>query len=682
MARFNEMGRGSLLAVVGLAALALASFGIFVGVAGAIHDGEHSLHDGEHDSSPHMHDGEDIRHLEFVAAVGGSNPSPQPIEYHSANAASCGNGAVIVDDDSMGWLSVDPTEFNSSQSPVAITVAVDVSGLAAGGYEGTVTVDTSPPNACDDLSIAVHLTVTGGAGISVSPTSGLVTTEAGGTDTFDVVLDTQPSADVTIALSSSNAAEGGLSAASLTFTNSNWHMQQTVTVTGVDDDIDDGDVAYTVVTGAASSADPAYHGFNAADVSLTNSDDDDAGISVSHAADLETTEAGGTASFEIVLDSEPTHSVTIALSSSDASEGALNKASVTFDAGDWDVPQTVIVTGVDDDATDGDIAYSAITAPATSGDPAYNGRNAADVPLTNLDDDVAGVTVSPTAGLTTTEAGAAAQFTVVLNTMPTHDVSISLASSDAGEGVTNVASLTFTPANWDDAQTVTVTGIDDSDIDGNVAYVVITGATLSTDDDYDDLAVSNVSLTNLDDDSSGISVSPTSGLKTTEAGGTAHFSVVLDTQPTHNVTIALASNDPSEGLPSTSSLVFTPANWNIPQIVIVTGVDDADLDGDRDYTVILGAAASSDAAYAGVNPADVAFTNEDDEEEEDDGRGKIKDNDPQGGVDKVTICHVPPGNDQNAHTITIGAAAAEAHLAQHEGDFDLDQGAAARARPR
>ena len=56
MARFTEMGRGSLLAVVGLAALALASFGILVGIAGAVHDGEHSLHDAEHASNAHLHD--------------------------------------------------------------------------------------------------------------------------------------------------------------------------------------------------------------------------------------------------------------------------------------------------------------------------------------------------------------------------------------------------------------------------------------------------------------------------------------------------------------------------------------------------------------------------------------------------------------------------------------------------
>ncbi len=35
---------------------------------------------------------------------------------------------------------------------------------------------------------------------------------------------------------------------------------------------------------------------------------------------------------------------------------------------------------------------------------------------------------------------------------------------------------------------------------------------------------------------------------------------------------------------------------------------------------------------------------------------------------KVTICHVPPGNPDNAHSITIGESAVPAHLANHPGD--------------
>ena len=110
--------------------------------------------------------------------------------------------------------------------------------------------------------------------ISVTPTSGLVTTEGGGTASFSVVLAKAPTADVTIPVSSSNTAEGLVSASSLTFTPANWNVPQTVTITGVDDGIVDGPINYTILLGAASSADPAYNGLDPADVSVTNTDND------------------------------------------------------------------------------------------------------------------------------------------------------------------------------------------------------------------------------------------------------------------------------------------------------------------------------------------------------------------------------------------------------------------------
>ncbi len=112
------------------------------------------------------------------------------------------------------------------------------------------------------------------AGITVTPTIDLVTTEAGGTDTFTVVLDTSPIASVTIALSSSNPTEGTVLPKSLTFTSGNGTTPQTVTVSGVDDAVVDGDIVYTIVTDPATSSDPNYHGINPADVSVTNTDDD------------------------------------------------------------------------------------------------------------------------------------------------------------------------------------------------------------------------------------------------------------------------------------------------------------------------------------------------------------------------------------------------------------------------
>ncbi len=126
-------------------------------------------------------------------------------------------------------------------------------------------------------------------GISVNPTFGLVTTEEGGTDSFTVVLDTQPSAPVMLDVSTSDASEGLVSSGAqgpattvtLTFDGTNWNQPQTVTATGQDDAVIDGDVGYALVTAAATSADLDYDSLDAADVSATNLDDEVApGISV------------------------------------------------------------------------------------------------------------------------------------------------------------------------------------------------------------------------------------------------------------------------------------------------------------------------------------------------------------------------------------------------------------------
>ena len=87
-----------------------------------------------------------------------------------------------------------------------------------------------------------------------------------------------------------------------------------------------------------------------------------------------------------------------------------------FTTGNWQTPQTVTVTGVDDAVVDGPITYTILTAAAVSTDANYNTRDAADVLVTNTDNDTAGITVTPPGPLTTTEAGGTATFTVVLNT--------------------------------------------------------------------------------------------------------------------------------------------------------------------------------------------------------------------------------------------------------------------------
>ncbi|MGA9397399.1 MAG: Calx-beta domain-containing protein [Anaerolineaceae bacterium] len=524
--------------------------------------------------------------------------------------------------------SSDPTEGTVSPASLIFTPTdwstpqtVTVTGVGDMVEEGNkdfyiVTAPASSTDSAYNGLDASDVTVTAidndTAGITVIPTTGLSVTEAGGTDTFTVLLNTLPAYDVTIDLSSSDTSEGTVSPESLTFTAANWSTPQTVTVTGVDDLADDGDIAYTIITAQASSGDSYYNVINASDVSVTTIDNDTAGITVAPTINLSVTEAGGTDTFTVVLNTLPAYDVIIGLSSSDTTEGTVSPASLTFTPDNWFTHQTVTITGVDDPDNDFNVDFTIITAPASSSDTAYSGVNASDVTVTNLDNDTADITIIPTGGLIVTEAGGIDTFIVVLNTRPTADVTITLSSSDLTEGTLSPGSLTFTDTNWDTPQTVTVTGVEDLVDDGDISFM-ITSVVGSTDPDYDAFDTNDVVFTNIDNDTAGITVNRTIGLSVTEAGGTDTFSIVFDAEPIVDIHILISSSDLTEGTVSPDMLMFTPANWSTPQTVTVTGVDDLVDDGDIAFTIITEHVACTDPAYNGLDVSDVAVTNMDDD---------------------------------------------------------------------
>ena len=101
--------------------------------------------------------------------------------------------------------------------------------------------------------------------------------------------------------------------------------------------------------------------------------------------------------------------------------------------------------------------------------------------VTLNNDDSAGITITPnnaqgkvdiSGNLITTEAGATNTFKVFLNAQPTGNVTVAITGLDATEGSLSASSLTFTTSNWNTAQTVTVTGIDDPQIDGDIVYTL------------------------------------------------------------------------------------------------------------------------------------------------------------------------------------------------------------------
>jgi hypothetical protein len=176
--------------------------------------------------------------------------------------------------------------------------------------------------------------------------------------------------------------------------------------------------------------------------------------------------------------------------------------------------------------------------------------------------------------LTTSEDGGEATFRVRLSAQPTATVEVPIASSDPSEGVVSPELVILTPDNWDQQHEVTVTGVDDDWLDGDIDYEIQIGPTSSTDSDFDGLTHDALPAVNLDSDTAGIVVDPASGLATAGAHSGAELSVALTAAPLAPVTLAVASSRSEWGEPVPESVVLDQDNWQHGEVVRIEGRDD------------------------------------------------------------------------------------------------------------
>jgi uncharacterized repeat protein (TIGR01451 family) len=192
------------------------------------------------------------------------------LNSYALTTATAGTGGGAVTLSPAGGTYSHGTVVTVTNTPATGSTFTGWSGACAGTVSCVVTMDVAKL-----VTATFTLDSLDSFAVLVQPANGLTTSEAGASATFTVALTAQPSAAVTVTLASSDVSEGTVSPAQMIFTGADWNTPQIATVTGVDDDVDDGDVAYTIVT-TVSSDDPNYNGLAAADVSVTNIDDDGA----------------------------------------------------------------------------------------------------------------------------------------------------------------------------------------------------------------------------------------------------------------------------------------------------------------------------------------------------------------------------------------------------------------------
>jgi hypothetical protein len=428
---------------------------------------------------------------------------------------------------------------------------------------------------------------------------------------YRVFLDSPPSAGeiVTITPSVWDSTEDTVGAP-IQFDTSNWGVPQYINVTpGASGDGNDGNVANVIDhTVTSNQVGGNYGGVLAPSVNLTNINIDGiAMISVSPGSGFFVQEGGGSQTITISAgpDVTPAADVTVNLTNNAPTQVTLSAASVVLNAGNG-YSATVTVTAIDDAAADGNVPFSITTAAATSADAAFNGLDPADIDGYADDNDVAAISVTPNSAISVTEGGAGQVITIAAQgALPAADVTVNLTNNTPTQVTLSAASVVLNAGNGYSA-TATVTAIDDAAADGNVPFSITTAAATSADAGFNGLDPADISGDAIDNDVAAISVTPNSAISVTEGGAGQVITIAAQgALPAADVTVNLTNNTPTQVTLSAASVVLNAGN-GYSATVTVTAIDDAAVDGNVPFSITTAAATSADAAFDGLDPADIS----------------------------------------------------------------------------
>lgn len=196
-------------------------------------------------------------------------------------------------------------------------------------------------------------------------------------------------------------------------------------------------------------------------------------------------------------------------------------------------------------------------------------------------------------------------------TLCTNDNLIAQISTNGGGTWTNLGTLGVSSTGF---TSTTLSLVAYASMSANIRFLF--DSVDAANNAFEGAYIDNVAFTDADY-APGISVtSPSFNNSTSEAAPIAVMaSIVLDSQPSANVSIDFASDTPTEGdIQGSATVTFTRANWSTPQMISIVGVDDVSVDGDQGYTVASAPAVSTDVLYNTLDPADINMTNVDDGE--------------------------------------------------------------------
>ncbi|WP_372478158.1 esterase-like activity of phytase family protein [Nostoc mirabile] len=208
-------------------------------------------------------------------------------------------------------------------------------------------------------------------------------TEGGATDSYTVVLTSQPTDNVTININPGTQTTTNPN--QLIFTTQNWNVAQNITVAAVNDALVEGNHSNTIQHTAISN-DANYNGIAISSVNVGISEVNPIGATITQTEDsTNVTEGGATDSYTVVLTSQPTDNVTININP--GTQTTTNPNQLIFTTQNWNVAQNITVAAVNDALVEGNHSNT-IQHTAISNDANYNGIAISSVNVGITDNDI------------------------------------------------------------------------------------------------------------------------------------------------------------------------------------------------------------------------------------------------------------------------------------------------------
>ena len=430
-----------------------------------------------------------------------------------------------------------------------------------------------------------------------------------------VTLSRDPERSVTIPITATGqdgatSNDYAIDPPSLTFASG--ETRKLLTFSATDDGVDDDGESVKLVIGSVPGVTKGVD--SEATFTILDDPDDVPAVRVSFARSSYTVAEDGTVEVTLTLSPAPEREVVIPIvrtherNASDA-DYVPPPSRVTFASGDTlkSITFTPVDDAIDDDGERVRLALGATLPRLVS----RGATTAATVSIT--DNDTRGVTVRPTS-LRILEGGTG-EYTVVLGSEPTGDVTVTIDAPTNTDITVDRPSLTFTSSNWSSPQRVEASGVqdvDDADDTGTITHAVSGG-------DYAGVRADPVSVTVLDDEDPQVRVEFDRVTGTVAEGGDAiTFTVRLSKDPERTVTIPIrvAHHDGASSLDYTLSVdgvAATSVTFNSGEQskqIMLTAVDDMFDDDGESVTLGFGGLPGGVAAGAD-NEVTVSITDND-----------------------------------------------------------------------